>query len=330
MARLSLMEEWLAATARDESKPAVRFSSCFPFMEDIGFVVPPRSVWPPPGAGLAPSKVRWKSARFIPLGLVRALLSGQVLDEEHWVVDGASECLLPAGRAAPFRTAVRWSAAVDRLSGCTERHSTACLEFRPGGGMWAVVAFADEPERERWAEPVRAAFRLLADSGFGGERSRGWGRSEQPEFMEGMLPEMILPRLEPPAAAPAPPAEPGEAAGAAPADDAPQPAAGPPQAVQPGARAHWLLSLFTPSAGDAVDWSRGNYTLVTRGGRVESPARSGELKKQMHMVAEGSVLVAADTPRGAAADVAPDGFPHPVYRAGFALSVPIPSPQAPV
>jgi hypothetical protein len=36
------------------------------------------------------------------------------------------------------------------------------------------------------------------------------------------------------------------------------------------------------------------------------------------------VLVAAAEPRGAAADVSPDGFPHPVYRAGFALAIPIP------
>jgi hypothetical protein len=42
------------------------------------------------------------------------------------------------------------------------------------------------------------------------------------------------------------------------------------------------------------------------------------------MVSEGSVLVASAEPRGAATDVAPEGFPHPVYRAGFALAVPIP------
>ena len=42
------------------------------------------------------------------------------------------------------------------------------------------------------------------------------------------------------------------------------------------------------------------------------------------MVAEGSVLYAASEPRGAAADVAPDGFAHPVFRAGFAVSIPLP------
>ena len=88
-----------------------------------------------------------------------------------------------------------------------------------------------------------------------------------------------------------------------------------------------MLSLFAPTAGDTIEWERGAYSLVSRGGRVESPARSGDLKKLQNMVSEGSVLLARSDPRGSAADVAPDGFPHPVYRAGFAVAIPI--PQAP-
>ncbi len=42
------------------------------------------------------------------------------------------------------------------------------------------------------------------------------------------------------------------------------------------------------------------------------------------MIAEGSVLYAVGEPRGAAADVAPEGFAHPVFRAGFALTIPLP------
>jgi len=34
--------------------------------------------------------------------------------------------------------------------------------------------------------------------------------------------------------------------------------------------------------------------------------------------------VASSSPRGAAPDVAPDGFPHPVYRVGYAVAVPVP------
>ena len=77
-------------------------------------------------------------------------------------------------------------------------------------------------------------------------------------------------------------------------------------------------------SADAVDWRRGNYTVLARGGRVDSPAGSGELKKQIQMVAEGSVVYAPTGPCGAAADVAPDGFAHPVFRAGFAVSIPLP------
>ena len=54
-----------------------------------------------------------------------------------------------------------------------------------------------------------------------------------------------------------------------------------------------MLSLFHPAANDAVDWQRGNYSLTTRGGRVESESGWGQMKKNTRMVAEGSVLVSA-------------------------------------
>jgi hypothetical protein len=82
--------------------------------------------------------------------------------------------------------------------------------------------------------------------------------------------------------------------------------------------------LFSPASADSVDWARGSYSVLARGGRVESPARCGDLKKSLNMISEGSVLLARNPVRGAAPDVAPDGFAHPVYRAGFALAIPIP------
>jgi CRISPR type III-A-associated RAMP protein Csm4 len=416
VARLGSLEEWLDATAR-AATPAVCFSSCFPFVEEIGFVVPPRTIWPPASPALLSAHVRWKRARFVPLGIVQAVLAGQTLDEKDWAIDAPSECLVPAGRQGPFRTGLRWNAAVDRMTGAAERHSTACLEFRPGAGLWTIVSFAGEAARARWMDVVKAAFRWLADSGFGGERSRGWGRAESPEFVEGTLPDMILgsrdqgsgvgdqgleaavkasgpdilplaaggqgpgageaaaviasgpdvlpgppagepeepspvpPVEEPPAEPPAPdpdpepPAPPPEplpeplGAEAAPAPESPEPgiesseAQAPPEPPAPGPRplapvpavaAHWLLSLFAPAAADAVDWARGNYALVTRGGRIDSPTAAGDLKKQLQMVAEGSVVYAAGL-QGSAPDVAPDGFAHPVFRAGFALAIPLPA-----
>lgn len=279
-AQLGLLDSWLDATAR-APETAVRFSSCFPFVGDSLLVAPPRSAWPPP-----PSiKVRWKGARFVPLSVVENLLHARPVHEE-WSVDGPSECLVPNGAQGPFRPAVRSSAAVDREGASVAQHSSACLEFTPGAGLWLVAAFSNDAAREQWSGPLTAAFRLLADSGFGGERSRGWGRAEMPEITEGNLPDLILKSAD--------------------------------GAAETG---YWMLSLFQPGASDSVDWQRGNYSLTTRGGRVE---HFGDMKKPTRMVAEGSVLVASAQPVGAATDVAPDEFPHPVYRAGFALAIPIP------
>jgi CRISPR type III-A-associated RAMP protein Csm4 len=287
-------EEWLDATAR-HAAPAVRFGSCFPFQGDTLFIAPPASLWPPPPS----AKVRWKGARFVPVSVVESLLNGKPIREESWTIDVPSECLISVHQQnqpnpGPYRISVRSAAAVDRAGAGVAPHSTGCLEFSPGAGLWTVAAFASDAAQQRWDGPVRAAFRLLADSGFGGERSGGFGRSKMPEFAAGAFPDILL--------RPAPNSD----------------------------SAWWLLSLFHPSEGDVIDWSRGNYSLVTRQGRIESRARWGDPKQATRMVSEGSVLVASSAPNGAATDVAPEGFPHPVYRSGFALSIPIPFKAAPV
>ena len=89
MAMLGRLDEWLQATVR-EPVPAVCFSSCFPFQNEIGMVVPPRTLWPPKATSLASGRVRWKCARFVPLDVVRAMLSGEPLNEDEWTVDGPS------------------------------------------------------------------------------------------------------------------------------------------------------------------------------------------------------------------------------------------------
>jgi len=295
LSRLGMLEEWLAATALAPDGSAVRFTSLFPCLGATLFVIPPLSVWPP----TAPSKVRWKGARFVPLPLVNHLLAGETLDEDHWVVDGHSQCLLSREESqrspGPVRVALRPHAAVDRVRRSALPHATACLEFAPEAGLWGVVAFASHEARERWHGPVTAALRLLGDSGLGGERSLGWGRADSVEF-EARSPEDYLQQV---------------------------PRADSPQAGM-STRAYWLLSLFSPAPFDEIDWGQGSYFLVTREGRVESPAGRGEEKKNVRMVAEGSVLHALTAPAGAARDVAPDGFPHPVWRSGFAFALPLP------
>lgn len=271
---LGWMEEWLDATARAEGDPEVRFSSLFPFVGKTRLITPPRSAWPPASA----SKLYLAAARLVPLEVVR----NGVGDEARWMVDGESECLLPTGGIVPFQVSMRQAAAVDRLTGAAEPHRMACLEFAPNAGWWGVFSVSDKT----WEARVKAAFRLLADSGFGAERSRGWGRASEPQFSDGT-----------------------HLFGAG-APDSPL----------------WLLSLFTPAADDAIDWASGDYSATTRGGWTDSPAGSGQ-KKQVRMIEEGSVLSAAAL-RGRAVDVAPDGFPHPVWRSGFALAVAVPVPKA--
>jgi CRISPR-associated protein Csm4 len=286
MSKLGLIEEWLAATAKSEGPPAVRFSSLFPFHGDRLLIVPPRSIWPPAES----TKVRYKGARFVPLPVVEALLADKGIDEDRWAVDGVSECLVPHDAAGgPFRITLRSNAAVDRIAmGVLASHETACMEFARDSGLWTVVQFADDDAAAHWTAIVHSAFLLLADSGLGGERSRGWGRSEAPEWEP----------WSPPAA----------------------------ESLAEGAEwAYWLLSVYSPSDQEAVDWKRGSYLTVSRRGRIESAARWGELKDASLMIAEGSVLLTNDGElRGVARDVAPPGFPHPVYRAGFAVAVPIP------
>jgi CRISPR type III-A-associated RAMP protein Csm4 len=227
MARLDLDGEWRRAQY-ESIEPAVRFSSLFLFAGKTLFAIPPRDIWPP----AASPRVRWKSARFVPLGLIGDLLAGRGIREERWEVDYRSECLIAAGSQAPCRIAVRRAAAIDRMAaGAAGPHETACIEFAPGAGLWCVAVYRDETAWTEWAERVVAAFRLLGDAGIGGERGRGWGLAESVEAQEGDFPQVLLP-------------ESGEA----------------------GRRGYWLLSLFSPAAEDFVDWSMGSYSFVDRAG----------------------------------------------------------------
>lgn len=308
MAQLGLLEDWLAATARAE-KPAVRTSSMFPFQGDTLFVTPPRTVWPPTPTALSSAspvfltKVRWKAARFVPVAAIERLLSGGTLLPEQWILDGESGCLLRRDRpqSSPFRQVDRTHAAVDRVTqSSAQPFSTACYEFEASSGLWTVVCFENADAENRWAEHVRAAFRLLADTGLGGGRSKGWGRSAEPEFVSGVWPQILMPELF------------KRTPVQTEAEDEEQ------------TPLYWMLSLFTPAATDEIDWTAGDYRLTIREGRTESQSGWGFEKKQLRMITEGSVLAAKAAPNGTITDVAPDGFAHPVYRSGAAVTLRLP------
>ncbi|MGA7411059.1 MAG: hypothetical protein WBW33_11275, partial [Bryobacteraceae bacterium] len=305
MLHLGHLDAWLDATAR-ASHPAVVFSSLFPFQADTLFAPPPQTLWPPAVAALrTPSpvfltKVRWRTAQFVPVPVIESLITGSQISADQWIADAESGCLLRRDRpqSSPFRTVVRARVPVDRLTNrSTDGHTVACIEFEPGAGLWAVALFADSPAERAWSERVQAAFRLLGDTGFGGSRSTGWGQAPSPECQLGDWPALLFPRLA--------------------------------RGLRNGASGdlsplHWLLSLYTPAADDSVNWAEGKYALTVRGGRVESRAGWGAEKKLIRMVTEGSVLSSGASPKGQAVDVAPDQFAHPVYRAGFALALQLP------
>lgn len=272
MKTLGWLEEWLDATARSQGGSVVSFSSLFPFISKTRLVAPPKTWWPPANRG----RLYTDAARLVPLEVV----AKGIIDETRWMVDGETGCMVHTGSAAPVQIAVRTSAAIDRLTGVADPHRIACLEFAPNAGFWGVFAVEDAV----WESRVKSAFRLLADSGFGGERSRGWGRASAPEFSDA---SSLLPSRPNPEGS------------------------------------WWLLSVYSPAADDAVDWTRGEYSATQRGGWTDS--RSGVApKKQVRLIEEGSVVFAPSL-KGRAVDVAPEGFAHPVYRSGFAFAVPAPA-----
>ncbi len=306
MQQLGFLDEWLDTTARARVS-AVAFSSLYPYQGDTLFAIPPASVWPPPTAQLtAPNpaflaKIRWNAVQLVPLGVIEALLSGRSVPADQWTADAATGCLLRRDRpgSAPFRVAARAAAAVDRVTrSAVQVSSTACVEFEPDSGLWTVARYRDAAAASAWQERVQACFRLLADSGFGGRRTQGWGKAESPEFRRGTWPNVILPKLG---------RNLGNGNGGS------------------EASLYWLLSLYSPSSSDVIDWTGGDYRLTVRGGRV---AATGSLKKNARMIAEGSVLAAREEPGGTAVDVAPEGSAHPVYRSGFALALKLPVAKA--
>lgn len=286
--QLGLLEEWLGATAAPYTPPAVRFTSGFPWQRGFLYAPPPAGLWPPPASG----RVRWKGAQLVPTSLVSSILRGETPAEEDWTVDGQSACLMPVhsrSNTGPFRFIRRDGAAVDRLSGGLARpYRVAGLQFAPASGIWCAAQFLNEMTYAVWRPRLEAAFRLLADAGLGGLRSRGFGRARTPDFQPGPLEELLF-GVQP----------------------------------TPTGNGNWMLSLFSPAGCDSVDWNSGDYSLVERAGRVQS---SGELKLVSRLVAEGSVVVSSSPLRGALRNVAPEGAPHPVLRSGYAVSISIPWP----
>lgn len=297
---LGWLEAWVNASA-GEDPPPVRFSSFFPWLDSTLLIPPPMSHWPPP----VPHKLRLKAMRFVPIQVAVDCVRGVWPHEEEWRTDGPSGCLVPADApSGPFRTHYRVRTPVDRISGASvSADRIAVLEFREGAGWWGLALFRDAEAQQQWEPAVRAAFRLLADSGIGGGKTNGWGRFWQPQFTRGEFPSLVATQLESLANESSEQEESAEAI----------------EVV----RGFWLWSLYNPHPEDSVAWEEASYRTLVRGGRVESLGEWGLPKRSVRMIEEGSVLRTDSELRGRLTDVAPEGFPHPIYRCGFAVGVPI-------
>jgi CRISPR-associated protein Csm4 len=230
-------------------------------------------------------KLRWKAARFVPLQVAPRLLAYESLKEDRWAIDPISESVLPVEKFGEVTPPFRVSF---RRTAVVDRVSGISHE----ASETACLEFTEGSGfwcpvwcSEDWTDRVQGLFRFIADAGVGGERSLGWGRSAMPEFEA--LPAALVAN------------------------------AGENEHHETG---YWVLSLFAPAESDRVDWSRGSYSLLRRSGRTDA---RGELKAESAMVEEGSIVIADSVPVGFARNIAPEGSDHAIYRAGFAVVVPV-------
>lgn len=184
---------------------------------------------------------------------------------------------------------------VDRVSCASAYYEVGQVTFAPEAGLALLVRFTDPAYRPRFERLLD----LLGDSGLGGRRSSGSGAFAWH--------------------------------------------VGASLAIDLGAseKRVVLLSRYLPRPDElaALRSTGSAYRLVNVGGWLFSPGEMSQRRQRVRMIVEGSVLDAsAGALRGCIVDVRPDysksgphpllgagfGTPHPVYRSGLALTVPIP------
>jgi CRISPR type III-A-associated RAMP protein Csm4 len=281
MLQLGWLPDWL-----NEGAPATRFSSLLPFHNDSFHAPLPESLRSAPGL----RKLRLPSVRFAPLPAIEDLANRR-FDESRWVLDLASGCLLAADRAGaggPFRSTERSRAAVDRLHGlAAPAASTSGVEFADRAGLWSIFVFDSPDSAAIWSPRLKAALRLLADSGIGGWRNAGWGRSRRPRFREGDAGRLLS-------------------------------NAGWKHIPAAPASHWWTLGLFAPASDAPVAWDAGAYQTIHRAGWT---AAAGP-KPALRLVREGAVLASPSEPLGLIASSSVEGLPHPVFRYAAGLALP--------
>jgi CRISPR-associated protein Csm4 len=294
--------------ARLAANPPFVLSSAMPALDHNGRVEP--LLFVPPellerNSADDPRGKHLRKTRFANVEAMRAILAREPLPSNALLVSGDGR-LLDGDTPLKFSTAPNekskrqleqmWSARLWRRES-RPRLSTDRSTGRGGEGILfryestvfrsdlflAVLAEFRDPSCRSTFE---TALRLLSEEGIGGGRSIGCGR-----FTVEAVSEAFAPNL--------------------------------------GRGARMTLSLMHPARSEVeaglLD-PPASYTLVTRGGWAELAGAGVVRRRALNMLAEGSVVRDLNRKQyGDSVRVLPAGpaMPHPVYRSGCALTIPI-------
>lgn len=281
-----MVNELLPNDKPDWTPPFV-ISSAFPFAGSVRFY--PKPMLSPPEA----SK-RWKEVAWVSEGVLESWLkTGQVSTDDLTEIQDGTVVLTTseAGQLAQdlgvrsVESLRLWAIQrVPRVTLDVPTNASSLFHFgRLNFHEGCGLFFFVRILRDDFAQKFFAAIRLLGDEGIGGDRTVGHGSFEA-SFSQDV-----------------------------------------PQFCQPKQSSKFVtLSPLFPKPDEVrpllSDGSR--YSLTIRSGWVGGILPTPYRRKTVRMLREGSVLCgSADEFWGAIVNVAPDNFPHPVYRWGYAFPV---------
>lgn len=239
-------------------------------------------------------KKQLKQAQFIPSVYFEKWLQPDQFIQEGWLdeLNDWKSILIEE---------IRPKHAQDRLTQASEIYHYGQLFFEQeyDCGLYFMVQLYEDS----WKNWLNSGLTALSDMGFGGERNLGMGRFACDDNDKGVLlpinnrhPLFFLTKNMP-------------------------------------AEHNCTLSLFYPTHSEIklIKNALNNkndiiaYALLKRKGWTYSTSTLLQMKRQtVNMFQEGSVFGIENlTPQGTILDVKPDNFPHPVWRYGIALSVPL-------
>ncbi|OPZ93757.1 MAG: hypothetical protein BWY73_00141 [candidate division TA06 bacterium ADurb.Bin417] len=249
-----------------EGRPPFLLSSTFPWVGETLYFPVPRNQFP--------TEKRIKKAQFVARPDFEKLLAGKILNDKMDLLPGGPD-------KTPWEISHTPRVSIDRLTNHTgeEFFHSAEAWYKKGSGLFFILDIKSEELEGR----LKAAIKLLADEGLGGDRSVGKGGFElvPPVFEELKL------------------REPKEADGLV------------------------TLSLFLPAEEECQPLEYSYYELVERKGYVFSPRQRSLRRRSVRMLAEGSVLPASREYRGRLADLTPAEMKggHRVWRYGLPLTL---------